>query len=450
MNRVSNTALLCAAYAVLPRVSSGETLQPTATAKATNPVLHTTASFMTRYEAREGYRDLGRSRARFVEGEATVYRARLGLQTEPIQTGGPDVVLQFSPQASGWLGQTSTIVDYDLGLHEGYLRLVDPTEKYRVDAGRFEMNYGDALVIGNLGWHQTARAFEGVRARVAIGSGWVDGFVTQVAEGRPLSDPLAAGDTYFYGLYAGLGRLLSPSLALDFYALGQTSPGSTGLPDSETLPAGYTESVESASEFTFGVRAKQSLGAVGYRAELGIQKGFRPNVGNESTYLPEPVLRKSIKSLAYQLDGGLQFTVQQGLKLELGGLVASGDDPETARNEGWNQLYPTAHKFLGLSDVFGGRNNVASTNAGVSFKASSKLLLKAQGHAFWSLETPEGVEGFTGAELDTHAILLLGRGLKLRGVYGLFLSNDKGRFSGPPDSEELAHYLEVELSFALK
>jgi hypothetical protein len=34
------------------------------------------------------------------------------------------------------------------------------------------------------------------------------------------------------------------------------------------------------------------------------------------------------------------------------GLVASGDDLSTPdRDEGWNELYPTTHKWLGLMDA---------------------------------------------------------------------------------------------------
>lgn len=414
------------------------------------PALKTSSSFLTRYEVREGYRQLGRSRGRFQEGEAGVYRARLGLRTEPIETGGPEVVLQFTPQASGWMGQTSTIVDYELGLHEGYLRLLAPTAASWVDVGRFEMNYGDALVIGNLGWHQTARAFEGVRAHVVLGPAWVDTFMTQVAEGRPLSDPFGAGDTYFYGIYAGLGQTLTAGLQLDAYLLGQTSPGTTGLPDDVDMPTGLSESVDSASELTLGIRAKQKLGRLDYRFEAGLQKGYRPNWPSEVVYAPEAITRSSTKSLAYQADGSFGVTPRPGLRVSLGGLVASGDDPATARNEGWNQLYPTAHKFLGLADVFGGRDNVASANAELSFRAARKLILKAQGHALWRLHSPVGVKAFTGTELDTHAIVPLGNGLKLRGMYGLFHAQSTGSFSGVAKSGQWAHYLEVELSFALK
>lgn len=429
-----------------PVVSPPDTLQA--------PAFKTTASFLTRYELRRGYEELGRSRGRFLEGDAGVYRARLGFRTEPLKTGGPDVVLQFTPQASGWLGETSTIVDYQLGLHEGYLRLAQPGGNCWIDAGRFEMSYGDALVVGNLGWHQTARAFEGVRAHVALGRAWVDTFVTQVAEGRPLSEPFGAGDTYFYGVYAGLGAAIAQQLDLDVYLLAQTSPGVAGQVDESGLvggrPGAIAESIESASEFTLGARAKQHWGKYYYRVEAGVQRGHRPDWPAEASYYSVPTQRLRVKSLAYQADAAVGATLQPGLTVSLGGLIASGDDPSTARDEAWNQLYPTAHKFLGLADVFGARSNVASANAAVSFQAAKKLVLKLQGHAFWGRQVPIGFRKFTGGELDTHAIVALGKGLTLRGMYGLFVTHKKGRFARGPGAGRVAQFLEMQLAFSLR
>jgi hypothetical protein len=384
---------------------------------------------MTRYEVREGYKDVGRSAGRFQEGEATVYRMRLGLTTAPIATGGPDVVLQFTPQASGWLGQTSTIVDYDLGLHEGYLRLQG--DGYRFDVGRFIMDYGDALVIGNLGWHQTGRAFEGARTRLSLDKGWVDVFFNQLREGQPLSDPFAAGDQYFYGVYAGLGEAVAEGMALDAYALGQTFPTTTGALGEDGTRA---PTVLHGTELTVGARAKQKVDAFDYRVEAGVQIGSRPAVG-EATGV-----------LAYQADGEVGINGPSGFRFGVGGLVASGDDPTTDDNEGYNQLYPTAHKFLGLSDVFGARSNVGSLNGSLSYKLLPKLLAKAQGHAVWALETPDGIEGFTGTEVDAHLIYPMGEGLTLRTMYGVVFGND----AGPLGSDGPVHYWEVELSFNLK
>lgn len=419
---------------------------PKAVEKAPPP-LETTASFLTRYEVREGYRDLSRSLGRFQEGEATVFRARLGLSIGAIPLeDGPEVLLQFTPQASGWLaqrvpavaGDASTITDYDLGLYEGFLRVRDPGGAYTLDVGRFRMDYGDALIIGDLGWHQTGRAFEGARSRLGVGAGWVDVFFTQIEEGRTLSDPLGAGDRYFYGAYAGLGALTTEGMELDVYGLGQTIPGITPVPDPSS-PGMTGAGRKGGTEVTLGLRAKQKIEAFDYRGEAGLQFGSRPGPVEAATVL------------AYQIDAELGLSAGGGaFRGSLGGLVASGDDPETSKNEGYNQLYPTAHKFLGLADIFGARTNVASLNASARYKLAPSWILMAQGHMFWTLERAAAAmttkpDAYTGTEIDTHLIHPIGKGLTLRAMYGLFLANEDGPYAdqGP------GHYLEVELAFAL-
>lgn len=437
-----------AATAPLPPPPAPPYPAATSTAEPVSPLpIRYTASFLTRYEVRDGYRGLGRSAGRFQEGDATVYRARFGLTTAAMDVGGGvETLLQFTPQASGWLGQTDTIVDYDLGLYEGYLRVQDSAEQVQIDVGRFRMDYGDALVIGDLGWHQTGRAFEGARARFELGAGWLDTFFTQVAEGRPLAEPFGAGDRYFYGAYAALGSLVAEGLALDFYALGQTSPTTESVVDNPANPMSQTPTVSSATEMTLGARAKQKLTVFDYRVEAGLQFGGRPASASMSVPIgTEPPELSAVKVLAYQVDGELGVS-GSGLRAAVGALVASGDDPTTDKHEGYNQLYPTAHKFLGLADIFGARTNVFSLNASLAYKLGS-LTLMAQPHAFWTMQTPTvGVEDYTGAEIDTHLIYLLGQGLTLRGMYGLFLSSSDGpyRDDGP------AHYLEIELAFTLK
>jgi hypothetical protein len=406
-----------------------------------------TASFFTRYEVREGYRDLGRSAGRFQEGDATVYRARFGLMTAPMKVGrNIEAVLQFTPQASGWLGETDTIVDYDLGLYEGYLRVQDGSEKVQFDIGRFRMDYGDALVIGDLGWHQTGRAFEGMRARWALGTAWIDSFFTQVDEGRPLSDAFGAGDRYFYGVYAGLGSLVAEGLALDFYGLGRSSPTTVGVVSSAD-PTRQTPTVKSATDVTLGARAKQKVGAFDYRVEAGLQFGSRPAaVTGTVPATGEPPELDPVTVLAYQVDAEAGVS-GAGLRAAVGALVASGDDPSTDKNEGYDQLYPTAHKFLGLSDIFGARSNVFSINGNLSYKVIDAFTLMAQPHVLWTMQTPTiGVEDYTGTEIDMHAIYALGQGLTLRGMYGLFLSSS----DGPYQDDGPAHYLEIELAFLLK
>lgn len=406
------------------------------------PVEFSSSTF-SRFEYRSGYDRLGVSRARFVEGDMTVYRVRLGVRTRPLEvTDGVVASLQFSPQVSGVYGKTGTVAEQNLGLYEGYLRVAG--ESLSVDLGRFAMNYGDALVIGNLDWHQTGRAFEGARGRYKFGEGWLDLFVTQTArppevnaEGHPVvNSPLFAGDSYFWGLYSAWGKLLRESMDLDVYLLGVTRAKTRGVAVDPEDPAAGTYTQRAATEITIGTRLKDKLGdVVDYRLEAGLQTGARPN--------PTDGGRTGRSVMAYQVEGELGLRAAEPLRIAFGGAAASGDDPTTTdRDEGWNELYPTAHKFLGLMDVIGARSNVWSAMAKVQGKLSDSLTLNVDGHYFGRFEVPAGTDKQAGTEVDAYLVKKIGGPLAARVLYGIFLPNADHYPSG-----DAAHYGEAELSF---
>jgi hypothetical protein len=380
-----------------------------------------TASFMTRYELRENYADLGAS-GRIAEGDGVAYRARFGLRTTAIQVEqGREVLLHFEPQASGfWADASSTLSDAALGVHTAKLRLQGAG--YWFDAGRFEMAYGDHLVIGNVGWHETGRTFDGLRLHRRLGGegAWLDAFVTQVGEGRPdAANPPGAGDTYFAGVYVGLGPLVGKG-DLDVYLLGLIWPKSHSDPDPQL-----------AEEVTVGARAVQPFGKADLRAEAGLQVGKRPG---------------DVSAFALQGEIEVGYAVADGTRFALGGYYATGDDPNSDTDEAWNQLFPTAHKFLGFADLMGGRQNVMGGMLRAKHAAGKKVVAAADAHLFLRPQTPEDVDAYTGAELDLWSLYLLGKGLGLKGSYSLFVPNE----SGPFGSDMLAHYVEVQLLYTLK
>lgn len=423
-----------------------------------------TGSFFGRYEVRANYDKDGVSRLRFTEGDAFFYRARLGLATTPIEvTPGTNVVFQFTPQAAGVLGTlANTVTDAALGLHEGYLRVA--TSSFRYDIGRFEMNYGDALVIGDLGWNETGRSFDGMRARVSPNGPtgyYVDVFGTQIDEGRPdVIAPFAGGDQYLLGLYAGIGPAITTGLELDLYLLGQIWSTAENAPITAGMPAGGVYERESAGEATFGIRAKQKIGSFDYRAEAGLQAGKRAGVFPAMLMMgaTPPTDIPSVKSFAYQIDAEVgAWALEDKLRVGLEGAIASGDDPTTAdKNEGWNELYPTAHKFLGLADIFhqGGqkRTNVMTGVLHVTAKPTADFALQLDGHIFTRPEGP-GDNSFAGAEIDTGLAYTIGKGLVAKAMYAVFVPDAELYPQGPTAAtadEELAHYLELELRYDLK
>jgi hypothetical protein len=209
------------------------------------------------------------------------------------------------------------------------------------------------------------------------------------------------------------------------YAFGQLWPTSS---DAESAQ-------EQAFELTAGTRVKQRQGPIDYRLETGVQLGSRPADAGAAR-----------KALAYHAEAEVgAYLLADAIRTAIGGFYASGDDPDTMRNEGWNQLFPTAHKFLGVADIIGARTNITGGLARASYRLSSKLVLAADGHLFVRPHGADGTSTYAGTELDTGAAYTVGGGLKLRGGYSLFLPSKSQYGSSTP-----AHFAELELRYDLK
>ncbi|MET0283862.1 MAG: alginate export family protein [Polyangiales bacterium] len=441
---------------------------PPVTAPLWNPIY--TGSYFTRYELRKGYDDLGLStgRARFSEGDAVFYRVRFGLNTGMFDLGqGIKVGLQITPQAAGTFGNNgpNTIVDAQLGLHEGYARVAG---KYvRVDAGRYELNYGDAFIIGNLDWNEIARTFDGVRTRISSSptSAWLDVFANVVDEGRPDFLGVADGDYYFLGAYAALGPAIRPNFDLDLYVLARAWGDAKGVQAATGAAANpmTTYRRENAAEATLGARSKAKFGIFDYRVEVGLQAGSRPGA---APTLTNGVLSANqvdaVDVLAYQgdLELGVSFA-QDKLRLGLEGLYASGDNPRSrGKNTGWDELFPTAHKWLGLSDAFVQgtikRTNVASGVLHLTANPIKPVVLQVDGHLFARPEPTAvgGKEGLAGGEVDVGVVYTLAKGLKVRALYALFMPDsnlyaDRIPARMVPGNPDPVHYFETELRYDL-
>jgi hypothetical protein len=426
---------------------------PSPTSPSWSPVF--TGSYFTRYELRSGFDDLGISsvtaRPRFLEGDAVYYRVRFGIGTGLLDIGqGLKVGLQFTPQTAGVFGNLPNTpsayagtVDAQLGLHEGYARVQGAHARF--DAGRFELNYGDSLLIGNLDWNEVGRSFDGARVRISKDSKdptgpWADVFATVLDEGRPdvprggildNTPGIGRGDVYLLGAYGAFGPAITKGLDLDGYSFVRAWGTAKDLKVTPSNAMSPTYRRENAAEATFGARAKQKIKFFDYRTELGVQTGSRPrSVPLANAMTPPTQTVQDVNVLAYHadLELGVSFA-EDKYRVSVEGIYASGDDPKTKnKDEGWNELYPTAHRYLGLSDAFaqGGqkRTNVASGVLHLTAAATKALTFQADGHVFARPERSAqffNERGFAGGEVDIAAVLVLAKGLKLRGTYAIFL-----------------------------
>jgi hypothetical protein len=263
----------------------------------------------------------------------------------------------------------------------------------------------------------------------------MDVFFTQTNEGvgETAAYP-GAGDAYLAGVYAGLGRALHPGLELDMYTLGQLWPYTADVPIDPALVELGTADQDTAMQLTLGSRVKHRMGMIDVRAEVGVQSGTRPRPGDNP------------RVAAYH--GDLELGVNlldDRLRLALQAQYASGDDPSSLeQNEAWDQLYPTGHKWLGLSDIIGRRTNVGSLVGHLSLIPLGRLKLGMQAHVFQRVRYPEDREPYLATELDTFAVYMLGHRLGLSAMWAHFRgSSDYYPFGG------VANYGEAQLRYDL-
>lgn len=406
------------------------------------PPLKFGATYFTRYEARSG--DLPVIGNRPLNADTLFYRARVSLASAPLDLGGGlSSSVYFEPQASGAYDVGGELSDVGLDLHQGFVSLM--SSSYKLDVGRFELAYGEHLVLGSVPWHQTGRAFNGGRIHFASSpeSVYLDLFATLLDEGkldgalqRPGKSYIGSRDHYFVGAYAGLGPAIG-KLDLDVYLLSKIWFGgpltTVGMNDMGEMTS-TTVDADPAARLTLGSRVKQDLGVVDYRVEAGIQTGA------------VQVNDKTPKVFAYQIDGEVGVKAGPAFRIAAHGFIASGDDPNTATNTAWDQLFPTAHKFLGLTDVLGGRSNVGGAALHATVAITPALKAAIDGHTFFRPEPGPGKKSYAGSEVDVGLAYAFAPSLVLRGLYGAFIPSQKGPFA----TDEVQHYFELELNQVIK
>lgn len=401
------------------------------------PTIRPLASLFTRFEHRGGYAALGAPNPGCwggpTDGDCLRYRAEAGLAIGDLRVADEVVAgVRFRPQVAGYwsFGAPATsggVLHPSLALYEGNL-ILRLGEAVTIDAGRIVLNYGDQMVIGSLRWHPAGRSFDGARMRIQPDADgyWIDLFWTMLDEGGP--GGLGQGDAYFYGGYAGLGPLLGGGAVLDVYALARQRNDSvdatTGVQTEWSLLAHV------------GGRFRHRVDVVDFRLEGGLQLGRAGQVAGTD---PAAIL-------AGHVDGEVGVNLLDDMvRLGAHGFFASGDDPGTAELEAYDQLYPTAHAFLGWSDVMGARTNVAGGALHVLGKPIPQLQLSLDVFFFARPEVMTGVDAFTGGEGDVQVLWLPGAGFRVRGMYALFVPN-QGFWT---TSDEPVHYVEVEIGYEL-
>ena len=175
--------------------------------------------------------------------------------------------------------------------------------------GRQALAYGDHLIIGSLPWANTARSFDAAKLRYKNKYGWLDVIYSQLSDND--TQRIATDDKDLVVVYNSM-KFNDYLKVFDTYFIRQV--------DHRTSELKFN---------TVGIRAKGNFGSFFYRTENGIQKGA--NLGDDAHQ--------------YNIELGNKFFKKYSF---------SGEYSIAGKN--YQQLFPTAHKFLGFADVLGRRN----------------------------------------------------------------------------------------------
>lgn len=248
---------------------------------------------------------------------ATLSRIRLGARAALTDWIGAFAQLQDA-RAWGTEGNTLTDASADqLDLHQGFVEL-GTERRFLARLGRQEMNLGDERLVGAVGWTNTGRSFDGLRALGALSGIEWSVFWMNVAERDALlptgTDPQAnQGEGDDGWLLGGFATARAGGLTAEL----------TALADKDAV---------TAESYTVNLRVHGAAGALQYEGAGAYQFGPDRSAWFASG---RAGLALDPGSVAAQID-----------------VLSGDDDPDAGDVKAFNTLYATNHKFYGYMDYF--------------------------------------------------------------------------------------------------
>ena len=161
---------------------------------------------------------------------------------------------------------------------------------------------------------------------------------------------------------------------------------------------------------TLGTAIKGEADGVLWDNEFGYQFGKNPDGSDISAY-----------SLTFGLGAKATGTMKPTLWMYYD--WASGDD---SINNGWNQLFPLGHKYLGFMDFFG-RRNIHDMNSILTFNPTEKFTVLAWYHYLFLANGAQGPYNITNSAFNpggTVGSRDLGHEIDLLGTYKVNARSD--------------------------
>lgn len=343
-------------------------------------------------------------------------RIRLGMTIAP--TKWASFVAEF--QDARVFGVTPALPPYQdtAQLFQAYAKFgVQEGNGFSLQAGRFQMNFGNNRLIGDSWWTQVSRSFDGVRAAYQQGRLRIDTFATSVVIMRDgVFDHHLEGNN-LYGVYASTHDII-PHASFDVYQFWNLRPSFSV----QNLKAGHLD------EWTTGFRWVGALPYnLDYRTEMAYQLGTL-SVDKIRAWMGHWVGGYSFKDA--------RFTPRLFVEFDYG---SGSNNVKNGYDETFDPIFPSTHDKLGLADQIGWRN-IKDLRFGQEFKLARKWSLATSIHDFWlanahdalyptrgsvAASDPAGKSGtHVGEEFDIQAVYMPTRQTQIGTGYGRLFTGE--------------------------
>jgi hypothetical protein len=239
--------------------------------------------------------------------------------------------------------------------------------------GRQELAFGEQRLLGHLAWVNTGRVWDAARGTLRSKALQVDVFAASLVRFLPDDWDRSGFGNRLYGAYASAGSLI-PQATVEPYAIIRRDE----ILASELGPRGTLQ------QATSGVRIAGTLPArLDYGIEMAAQRGSLAT-DDVSAWAGHWQIRESLPG-----KGAVKITSEYNF--------ASGDsNPADGVRGTFDQLYPTGHDKLGLSDQVGWKN-VHHLREGIEFSPFKNTPIGVNYHTWWLADTGDGLYAASGA-----------------------------------------------------
>jgi len=319
----------------------------------------------------EGFQNLG-----YTEGRDDTYaltRFRFNVGVTPNKHLNFQVNLQDARVGGKEVGPTTAPFRGPFDLRVGFAEVGSSAAPVAARLGRQEISFGEQRLLGPLPWVNTGRSWDAARGILRAKAFQVDVFAASIVRSLPDEFDKSGNGNRLYGAYANSSKVI-PKGVLEPYVFFRRDVNLR----SELGTMGTLQ------QTTMGARTVGRLPArLDYGVEMAMQRGSLAN-DSISAWAGHYQLRESLPG-----KGAVKLTSEYNF--------ATGDEnPADGNRATFDQLYPTGHDKLGLSDQVGWRN-VHHLREGFEFSPIKATPVSVNYHTWWLASKTDGLYNAGGA-----------------------------------------------------